>query len=169
MNKKIYVFIDSNNLYQGVKQNIPKQHYKGWILDYKKLYVYLINKYKATKIFIFIGYLEKYEKMYEKLQNIGYTLIFKPTIKYINKNKREDIKGNVDAELVLHSMIEYPNYDKAIIIAGDGDYKCLIEYLEKNGKLEKIVIPNQKSYSSLLIPFRKYMIFMNPLRNKLGE
>jgi uncharacterized LabA/DUF88 family protein len=36
------------------------------------------------------------------------------------------VKGNVDAELVLHTMIEYDNYSKAIIISGDGDFFCLV-------------------------------------------
>lgn len=65
-------------------------------------------------------------------------------------------------------MIEYPNYDKAIIIAGDGDYKCLVEYLAEKDKLHSIFIPNQKQYSSLLLPFKKYMKYMNPLNKKLG-
>ena len=32
------------------------------------------------------------------------------------------VKGNVDAELVLHTMIEYKHFDKAIIVSGDGDF-----------------------------------------------
>jgi len=53
-------------------------------------------------------------------------------------------KGNVDAELVLHTMIQYPNYDKAVIVSGDGDFYCLIEYLEKKNKLLKVIAPNKK-------------------------
>ena len=64
-------------------------------------------------------------------------------------------------------MIEYPNYNKAIIISGDGDFHCLIEYLEKKKKLGRIIIPNRKTYSRLLWKFRKYMDYMNNLRNKL--
>ena len=40
----------------------------------------------------------------------------------------------LDAELVLHTMIEYPNYEKVVIVSGDGDFHCLIKYLR--GKLE---------------------------------
>jgi len=46
-------------------------------------------------------------------------------------------------------MIEYPNYDKAVIISGDGDFHCLIEYLVGKEKLLHIVIPNSKKYSAL--------------------
>ena len=79
------------------------------------------------------------------------------------------VKGNVDAELVLHTMIEYKNYDKAIIISGDGDFHCLIEYLEQKEKLARILIPNRKAYSQLLWKFRKYMDYINNLSNKLKK
>jgi len=78
-------------------------------------------------------------------------------------------KGNVDAELVLHTMIEYRNYDKVIIVSGDGDFHCLIEYLEKKHKLLYIVIPNHKKYSALLRRFRKYFVYIDGLRKKLGK
>ena len=71
----------------------------------------------------------------------GYILIFKPTL--ILKDGK--VKGNVDAELVLHAMIEYPNYEKAVIVSGDGDFHCLIKYLRSKGKFEKLLIPNQAS------------------------
>ena len=82
---------------------------------------------------------------YKILKNIGYSLIFKPTL-----DQKGKTKGNVDAELVLHSMIEYDNYDMAVIISGDGDFYCLVKYLEKNNKLKRLIIPNCKKYSSLL-------------------
>jgi len=72
----------------------------------------------------------------------------------------------VDAELVLHAMIEFKNYDKAIIVSGDGDFHCLIEYLEGKGKLYKIIAPN-KRYSSLLRKFTKYIVVTTALKEKL--
>ena len=122
------------------------------------------DKYNITKAFIFIGYVVTNESIYARLQNYGYILIFKPTL-ILPDGKP---KGNIDAELVLHSMIEYPNYDKAVIISGDGDFYCLIEYLKSRDKLLKLVIPNRYSFSSLLRRFAPYMLFMNGLRNKLG-
>ncbi len=44
-------------------------------------------------------------------------------------------------------------------------HNVVVRVLKK--KLKNIFIPNQKSYSSLLIPYREYMVFMNPLRGKL--
>jgi len=66
-------------------------------------------------------------------------------------------------------MIEYPNYDKAIIISGDGDFHCLIEYLEHKNKLLHLFIPNHKKYSSLLRKFRKYFVYLDNLSRKLSN
>ncbi|RJQ25463.1 NYN domain-containing protein [Candidatus Parcubacteria bacterium] len=72
-----------------------------------------------------------------------------------------EIKGNVDAELVLYAAaIEYSNYHKAVIVSGDGDFYCLHDYLLKNKKLHKIIIPNRNSESSLLKRFQKYKVFL---------
>ena len=102
------------------------------------------------------------------MQEAGYVVIFKPTLE-IKKGRKIVVKGNVDAELVLHAMIEYNNYDQAVIVSGDGDFRCLVEYLEGNNKLCKLVIPNQRKYSSLLLPFKKYMLFLTrDFKDKLG-
>jgi uncharacterized LabA/DUF88 family protein len=71
------------------------------------------------------------------------------------------IKGNCDAELVLHAMIEYPNFDKAVIISGDGDFHCLVEHLLKEEKLLKVLIPRKDKYSALLRKFREHLFFIN--------
>jgi len=165
----IYAFIDSQNLNLGVRKNVYRKGkiiYRGWKLDFRRFRTYLEEKYGVEKAFLFIGYVIGNEGLYANLQKSGYIVIFKPTLE-IKKERKTKVKGNVDAELILHAMIEYPNYDKAIIVSGDGDFRCLIEHLEENEKLFKIIIPNQKIYSSLLIDFRKYMLFMNPLRGKL--
>jgi uncharacterized LabA/DUF88 family protein len=141
INRNNYAFIDSQNLNLGIRS-------QGWKLDFKKLHKFLKDKFRTSKQFIFIGYVEENKKLYSILTKIGYQLIFKPTI-----NSSGNIKGNVDAELVLHAMIEFDNYDKALIISGDGDFYCLIDYLNKKNKLEKIVIPNKRGYSSLLRNF----------------
>jgi len=168
--KTIYAFIDSQNLNLSVLNDVRdkkgKLIYKGWKLDFQRFYVYLKNKYKVVKAFLFIGYIAGNEFLYTNLQKAGYIIVFKPTLEY-KKDKKKFIKGNVDAELILHAMIEYPHYNKAIIVAGDGDYHCLIEYLEKNKKLLYVIVPNAFSYSSLLKEFRRHFVYINNLKNKL--
>ncbi len=65
-------------------------------------------------------------------------------------------------------MIEYPNYDKAIIVSGDGDFHCLVEYLDQKGKLLKVMAPN-KNYSSLLRKFRQYIVHVADFKAKVGR
>ncbi|RLC33594.1 hypothetical protein DRH14_04610 [Candidatus Shapirobacteria bacterium] len=66
-------------------------------------------------------------------QRAGYILVFKPTLE-IKKQGKVTVKGNVDAELVLHTMIELNNFDKAIIVSGDG---CEIMVVNCNKKTTK--------------------------------
>ena len=153
----VYAFIDSQNLNLGVRS-------QGWKLDFKRFYYFLKDKYKADISFLFIGYIPKNVNLYKSLEEIGYKLVYKPVVQPIKYDKK--IKGNIDAELVLHSMIEFPSYDKAIIVSGDGDFYCLVDYLFKKNKLYKIIAPNQK-YSSLLRKFSKFIVNISFFRNKL--
>jgi uncharacterized LabA/DUF88 family protein len=66
-------------------------------------------------------------------------------------------------------MIEYPNYDKVIIVSGDGDFHCLIEYLERQGKLLHVIVPNSRKYSALLRKFQKYFVYLDNLSKKLAR
>lgn len=163
----VYAFIDSQNLNLGTSKSIYKNNkciHKGWKIDYKKFKKYLTDKFRVKEAFLFIGYIEENKKLYKRLKSYGFILVFKPTV----KDNQGKPKGNVDAELVLHSAaIEFNNYDKAVIVSGDGDFRCLHEYLEKNNKLAKIIIPNTKSESSLLKKFQKYKIFIGFEKERL--
>jgi uncharacterized LabA/DUF88 family protein len=151
-----YAFIDSQNLNLAVQQ-------QGWKLDWGKFRIYLKDKYKVTKAFLFIGYVPTNQALYTSLQNKGYILVFKPTLKLPSGKP----KGNVDAELIMHAILEAQNYDKAVIVAGDGDYYCLIEHLKKRNKLKGLVIPNRHHFSCLLRVFAKDMSFVTDLRQKV--
>ncbi len=151
-----YAFIDSQNL------NLSIRH-QGWKLDFGKLRLYLREKYAVTNAFLFIGYVYENQRLYTALQRDGYILIFKPTLTLPDGS----VKGNVDAELVLHTMIEYGNYDRALIVTGDGDFYCLVDHLLKNDKLLKLIIPDKNRFSSLLRRMMPHIVFMNNLRDKL--
>jgi uncharacterized LabA/DUF88 family protein len=77
------------------------------------------------------------------------------------------LKGNVDAELVLHAMIEYENYEQAVIVSGDGDFHCLVKYLKTKGKLGKLIVPDDTRYSSLYRNYGSDIMGVNKLRGKL--
>ncbi len=164
----VYAFIDSQNLNLGTRKDIynkkGKRIYKGWKLDFKKFRIYLSDKFHVSRAFLFIGHISQNEPMYKRLTSHGYNIIFKPT----TKDELGKPKGNIDAELVLYSAaIEYPKYDKAVIVSGDGDFYCLHEYLDKQKKLLRIIIPNSKLESSLLKGFQEYKTFIEHEKEKL--
>jgi uncharacterized LabA/DUF88 family protein len=127
--------------------------------------VYLKDKFGVDKAFLFIGYIADNKNLYRRLKSFGYELVFKPTVTdHLGKPK-----GNVDAELVLYSAaIEFENYDTAVIVTGDGDFYCLLDFLEKKKKLSKILIPNRKSESSLLKVFQRLKVFLVREKAKLA-
>ncbi|MFT5180071.1 MAG: uncharacterized LabA/DUF88 family protein [Candidatus Paceibacteria bacterium] len=152
-----YAFIDSQNVYRSIKS-------LGWKIDWMKFRIYLKEHYSVTNAYLFIGYIEENEKLYTKLRKAGFVCIFKP----VTRDHRGNIKGNVDTELAMHTMIQLDNFDKAIIVAGDGDYYCLVDYLHKLDKLKMVLIPNSRKYSSLLKKFAKKNIsFIDRMRKTL--
>ena len=154
-----YAFIDGANLHFGVRS-------QNWRMDYKKFRLYLKNKYNIGKAFIFIGWIEDNQELYDHLKKDGFELVFKPTVSYMEKGSLTQ-KGNVDAELVLYAAaIEYDNYDKAIIVTSDGDFACLLKFLIEKKKLKKIITPTGK-YSSLLSPFRDHIVLIRSIKTKI--
>jgi uncharacterized LabA/DUF88 family protein len=156
-NENNYAFIDSQNLNLAIQD-------QGWKLDFVRFRRYLKDKYGITKAILFMGHITKYEPMYKRLRSAGFEIVFKPIVE-----REGEVKGNVDAELVLHSAaVEFANYDKALIVTGDGDFRCLIEYLKQHDKLLRLMVPNKFKYSSLLREFEFDTVFMNHLRQKLS-
>ncbi len=154
----VYAFIDGQNLYSGIES-------QGWHLDYTKFRRYLSEKYGVQTAYLFIGYLAENKTLYEFLQKIGFVLIFKPII----PDAEGKPKGNVDADLVLQTMIDFPNYKRAILVTSDGDFYSLVNYLYQKNKLEKVLSPYTKTCSVLLRKTAKERIlYMNNLKSKLG-
>lgn len=163
--KANYAFIDNQNLNLGVQK-------AGFKMNWRKFREHLRDKYGVEKAYMFIGYMPDYEELYEQMHDHGYLVVLKPTVGMFNdaeKKKNEQkpaIKGNVDAELVLHAVKEIPNYKKAVIVSGDGDFYSLVEYLEEQGKLLNILTPN-RLYSSLLKPYEKYIVRLDQFKKEL--
>lgn len=166
-----YAFIDSQNLNLGVQKN-------GWKMDWHKLRIWLEEKYGVTHAYMFIGYMAENEALYEQMHEHGFLIVLKPTteVKAPEVEGQSDaekeaakptVKGNIDADLVLHAMKELRNYDKAVIVSGDGDFFGLIEYLAGEHKLLKILTPNHR-YSTLLKDFEPYIENLDQHRRELA-
>jgi uncharacterized LabA/DUF88 family protein len=134
-----FAFIDGQNLHLGIAE-------LGWRVDWRRFRTYLEEHYRVGCAYYFVGYIPNNQALYTRLQDAGYTLVFKP-VSYRGDAKP---KGNVDAELVLQAMIEYPHYDRAVVVTSDGDFGCLVRYLYEQAKLERVLSPNRKGCSALL-------------------
>jgi len=157
---KNYAFIDGNNLYLGAKN-------QGIELDYRKLRLYLKNKLQVERALLFIGYDKDRRKMYNMLKRSGFELVFKPAVFYTSKSGSRMMKGNVDAELVLYSAaIEFDNYNEAVVITGDGDFACLMDYLRQNNKLAKIITPTA-NFSLLLKPYIRDILPIRVIKDRI--
>ncbi len=165
---RVYAFIDSQNL------NVGTQKF-GWKMNWAQFRKFLAEKYGVEKAFMFIGYIPENEDLYEKMHEAGYMVVLKPTFdvtKPREEEKPEDkedarpVKGNIDADLVLWAMKEMSNYQKAIIVSGDGDFFSLVEYLESKGRLLHVMTPSAH-YSQLYNQFEKYVVRLDQFRREL--
>ncbi len=131
----------------------------------KRLLVYLKDKYSIVNTYLFIGYINKFERMYKELEEYGYTLVFRKTT--VSKGI---VKGNVDVDLTVKALIEIDNYDKAVIITSDGDFYPLIEALILKNKFGILISPYHKGCSKLLKEVCNDKInYLENLQNKLKK
>jgi uncharacterized LabA/DUF88 family protein len=155
-----YAFIDGQNLNAGVES-------LGWKLDYKKFREYLRQELQVKKAYIFVGFMEEYQPLYSALQEAGFILHFKPLV----RSDENTIKGNVDADMVLQTMVDVDRYDAAVIVSGDGDFAGLVRHLASVHKLRQVLVPNRSTHSSLFKRMADYgdtFTFLNDLRRQLA-
>lgn len=167
---RIYAFIDSQNLNLGVQKF-------GWKLNWQKFRAFLAEKYGVTKAYMFIGYIPENENLYEQMHEAGFAVVLKPTFDltkprpeeadHHDDEEKKPVKGNIDAELVLWAMKEMSNYEQAIIVSGDGDFYCLVEYLEQKGRLKHLLTPSAH-YSNLYNKYEQYIVRLDQFRRQLA-
>ena len=120
---KTYAFIDASNIIYGSAD-------AGWKMDYKKLRKYFQEKYGVKKIFYYAGLdaeNKKQLRFYEKLQEFGYILRLVPVKVFRNGKKKAD----VDSRMTFEMMLYFNEYDRVIVMTGDGDFYWILEHLLK--------------------------------------
>jgi len=173
--KEVYAFIDSQNL------NVGTQKF-GWKMDWQKFRRWLADTYDVTKAYMFIGYVPEFEALYEQMHEAGYAIVLKPTYdmskplpepaaegqgdKKPEHEEKKPVKGNIDADLVLWAMKEIGNYDKMILVSGDGDFFSLVEYMETKKRLLHILTPSFQ-YSQLYNKFEDYIVRLDQHKREL--
>ncbi len=136
-----HAYIDGANLHKGTMTS-------GWKIDYMKFYTWLQAKYHIKRAYIFIGYIKKYDQLYSKMTEAGFLVRFKETV----QDRNGQIKGNCDADLVLRSASDvYESvFEKSVIVSSDGDFSCLVNFLQEKKKMSAVLSPS-RSCSILLM------------------
>lgn len=145
---KTGVFIDGSNIFWG-SLNLDKS--ERWFVDYFKFKSYLKEKYKPEfykyygaidtepKTDIFKKRAETQEKMYLKLEGMGYDVITKP-LKYIkNDDGSFQTKGDMDIELTMGIIESADDLDCIVLVSGDCDYNSLVKNMHAKGKYIRIM------------------------------
>lgn len=156
---KLIIYIDGNNLYRSAKE-------LGFKIDYRKFRGWLRQKHNPEFVYLFIGLVPERTKFYEYLQSCGYILVFKQTV-----SVGEKIKGNCDAELVLKSTSDFytKSFTSCILITGDGDFGCLVEFLKENNVISRIIAPDKNKCSILLRNKNVEITFLNDHYHKFSD
>lgn len=142
MQKNNNAYIDGTNLHKGVGQ-------LSWELDYGKFRVWLKEKYNVTQAYLFLGFISKYKNIYTRLQEQGFTLVFKD-VTYDAKGR---VKGNCDADIVVKVMRDAyeEKFEQAVVVSSDGDYASLVGFLLEKGKMEIVLSPALPQKCSILL------------------
>ncbi len=139
-------YVDGQNLHMGTTKCTP-----AWRVDLARFRVYLERKYGVEKAFYYLGYVQdgkRAEELYEEIQSAGFILVFRQHTSAMLGNK----KGNVDSDIILSVMrrlYKREDFEKIVIVSGDGDYKGLVDFLIEEGRFLKILFPNRQFASSL--------------------
>lgn len=139
-------YIDGQNLNMGTSAVAPK-----WSVDLHRFRVYLAEKYHIEAAYYYLGYVQEgagMEKLYESIQKAGFILVFREHNSAMLGKK----KGNVDSDIILSIMKRLylkEDFNKVVLVSGDGDYKMLVDFLIEQDKFEKILFPNKRFSSSL--------------------
>ena len=165
---EVYAFIDSQNL------NVGTQKF-GWKMNWVRFREFLSEEYGVTKAFMFIGYIPENEALYDQMHDAGFMVVLKPTFDVtrvrpdqdVPEEEKKPVKGNIDADLVLWAMKEMSNYQKAIIVSGDGDFFSLVEYLVGKKRLLHLLTPSGH-YSQLYNQYEEYVVRLDSFKKILA-
>ena len=143
--RKNIAFIDGQNLYMAT----ARREVDPWRINLARFRVYLEQKYDVSRAYYHLGYMqEEHQELYEQIQNAGFVIVFKKHNSVMAGLK----KGNVDSDIIFYAMKRLhkkEDFEKIIIVSGDGDYKLLVDFLIEENKFSKILFPDKKFASSL--------------------
>jgi len=135
--ERIALFIDGSNLYNAARS-------LGFDIDYKRLLEYFSTKGRLIRAFYYTALLDDQEyspirPLVDWLDYNGYTMVTKPTKEFTDSQGRRKIKGNMDIELAIDVMEMAERVDHVFLFSGDGDFRRLIEAIQRKGVRASVV------------------------------
>lgn len=129
--ERIGLFIDGSNLYAAARA-------LGFDIDYKRLLNLFAAEGRLIRAFYYTALIEDQEyspirPLVDWLDYNGYTMVTKPTKEFTDAMGRRKIKGNMDIELAIDVMEMAPHLDHVVLFSGDGDFRRLVEAVQRKG------------------------------------
>ena len=134
---RIALFIDGANLYATAKA-------LAFDIDYKRLLNEFQSRGRLVRAFYYTALIEDQEyssirPLIDWLDYNGYRVVTKPTKEFVDSTGRRKVKGNMDIELAIDALELAPFIDHAVIFSGDGDFRSLVEALQRRGVRVSVV------------------------------
>ena len=135
--EKIALFIDGANLYATSKS-------LGFDIDYKKMLRYFRQQAYLLRAYYYTALIEDQEyssirPLIDWLDYNGYKVVTKPTKEFTDAMGRRKVKGNMDIELAIDALELVSTVDHFILFSGDGDFRSLVEALQRKGRKVSVV------------------------------
>jgi uncharacterized LabA/DUF88 family protein len=129
--EKIALFIDGANLYNATKS-------LGFEIDYKRLLQEFQSRGKLVRAYYYTAMTEDQEfsalkPLIDWLDYNGFTVVTKPTKEFVDQTGRRKMKGNMAIELAVDAMELAPHIDHVMLFSGDGDFRSLVEAVQRRG------------------------------------
>ncbi|MDZ5696238.1 NYN domain-containing protein [Chelativorans sp. M5D2P16] len=135
--EKIAMFIDGANLYATSRA-------LGFDIDYRKLLASFHKRAYLLRAYYYTALVEDQEyssirPLIDWLDYNGYKVVTKPAKEFTDSAGRRKIKGNMDIELAIDALELTDVVDHYVLFSGDGDFRTLVEALQRKGRKVSIV------------------------------
>jgi len=129
--ERVALFIDGANLYSAARA-------LGFDIDYRRLLKVFREKGRMVRAYYYTALVEDQEyspirPLIDWLDYNGYTIVTKPTKEFTDSTGRRKIKGNMDIELAIDVMEMAEHLDHIVLFSGDGDFRRLVEAVQRKG------------------------------------
>ena len=168
--EKIALFIDGANLYAASRG-------LGFDIDYRRMLEnfqdrgYLLRAYYYTALLDDTEY-SSIRPLIDWLDYNGYRVVTKPAKEFTDAAGRRKIKGNMDIELAVDAMELVDTVDHFVLFSGDGDFRSLVEALQRRGRKVSVISTLQTNPPMIADDLRRqadHFIELNTLRAEIGR